>query len=311
MNARPPSGTRRRPDTQGISGARRAPEILRTPAEMRAWSDARRAAGARIGLVPTMGYLHEGHISLVRIAGSRGCDAIVASIFVNPAQFSPGEDYEKYPRDEARDLAMLEAAGVSAVYLPGVKEMYPDGYQTHVEVTGVSRGLCGDRRPGHFRGVATVVAKLFLAAKPHVAVFGEKDFQQLAVLRAMNRDLDFGIEIVGAPIVREEDGLAMSSRNAYLKGEDRTAALCLSRGLQKAKALFDGGERDAGTRVAAARGESEAEPRAALDYAEGRDPETLAPLSGRVEAITILVAAKVGPARLIDNMTFGTAKPGR
>ena len=288
-------------------------KLLRTPAEMRAWSDARRSAGARIGLVPTMGYLHKGHISLVRVAGSRGCDAIVASIFVNPTQFAPGEDYEKYPRDEARDLATLEAAGVSSVYLPGVEDMYPPGYETYVDVGGVSQGLCGARRPGHFRGVATVVAKLFLAAKPHVAVFGEKDYQQLAVLRALARDLDFGIEIVGAPIVREDDGLAMSSRNAYLKGEDRTAALCLSRGLFRAKALFDGGERDAGALVAAARREIEREPRAVLDYAEGRDPETLATVNGRIAAITILVAAKVGPARLIDNMTLDskTAKPGR
>jgi len=281
-----------------------AMELLRTPAEMRGWSDARRAAGARIGLVPTMGYLHKGHLSLVRVAGSQGCDDIVASIFVNPTQFAPGEDYEKYPRDEARDLAMLEAAGVSAVYQPGVGDMYPRGYETYVEVGGVSQGLCGARRPGHFRGVATVVAKLFLAAKPHVAVFGEKDYQQMAVLRVLARDLDFGIEIVGAPIVREDDGLAMSSRNAYLKGEDRTAALCLSRGLSRAKALFDGGERDAGALVAAARREIEREPRATLDYAEGRDPETLAPLSGVIEKVTILVAAKVGPARLIDNVTL-------
>jgi pantoate--beta-alanine ligase len=279
-------------------------ELLRTPGAMRAWADARRAGGARIGLVPTMGYLHEGHVSLVRIARERGCGAVAATIFVNPAQFGPGEDYGKYPRDEARDLAMLSEAGTSAVYLPGVPDMYPEGYQTHVEVTGASQGLCGASRPGHFRGVATVVAKLFLAAKPHVAVFGEKDFQQLAVIRAMARDLDFGIEIVGAPIVREPDGLAMSSRNAYLKGDDRVAARCLSRGLFRAKTLFDGGERDSGTLVAAAREEIVREPLANLDYAEGRAPETLSPVSGRVDAITILVAAKLGPARLIDNITL-------
>jgi hypothetical protein len=180
-------------------------ELLRSPAEMRAWADARRSEGARIGLVPTMGFLHDGHVSLVRVAREAGSEAVAASIFVNPTQFGPGEDFETYPRDEARDLAMLDAAGVDAVYLPGVRDMYPDGHQTFVEVTGVSRGLCGAARPGHFRGVATVVAKLFLAAKPHAAVFGEKDYQQLAVIRAMNRDLDFGIEIVGAPIVREED----------------------------------------------------------------------------------------------------------
>jgi pantoate--beta-alanine ligase len=279
-------------------------ELLRTPEAMRAWADARRMGGARIGLVPTMGYLHDGHVSLVRIARERGCGAVAATIFVNPAQFGPGEDYEKYPRDEAQDLEMLSAAGTSAVYLPGVKEMYPEGYQTYVEVTGASQGLCGASRPGHFRGVATVVAKLFLAAKPHVAVFGEKDFQQLAVIRAMARDLDFGIEIVGAPIVREPDGLAMSSRNAYLKGDDRVAARCLSRGLFRAKTLFDGGERDSGTLVAAAREEIVREPLANLDYAEGRAPETLSPVSGRVDAITILVAAKLGPARLIDNITL-------
>ncbi|MBP2678593.1 MAG: pantoate/beta-alanine ligase [Deltaproteobacteria bacterium] len=280
-------------------------ELLRTPAAMRTWADVRRAAGARIGLVPTMGYLHEGHVSLVRVAKSAGCSAVAASIFVNPTQFGPGEDYEKYPRDEARDLAMLDAAGVEAVYLPAAGDMYPEGHQTHVEVRTVSQGLCGAARPGHFRGVATVVAKLFLAAKPHVAVFGEKDYQQLAVIRAMNRDLDFGIRIVGAPIVREEDGLAMSSRNVYLSGDDRVAARCLSRGLFRAKDLFDAGERDAAALVAEARVAIEREPLAKLEYAEGRDTVSLTPLSGRVGAITILVAAKVGPARLIDNITLG------
>jgi len=280
-------------------------ERLLTPAAMRAWADARRAEGARIGLVPTMGYLHEGHVSLVRIASGAGCEVVAASIFVNPAQFGPGEDFEKYPRDEARDLSMLDAAGVDAVYLPGVKDMYPEGHQTLVEVARVSQGLCGAARPGHFRGVATVVAKLFLAAKPHVAVFGEKDYQQLAVIRAMTRDLDFGIEIVGAPIVREGDGLAMSSRNVYLKGDDRIAARCLSRGLFRAKERFGKGERDAEALVAAARAAIEGEPLARLEYAEGRDPVTLAPLSGKVDAITILAAAKVGPARLIDNITLG------
>ena len=280
-------------------------ERLRTPAAMRAWADARRAEGARIGLVPTMGCLHDGHVSLVRVAKEAGCSAVAASIFVNPTQFGPGEDFEKYPRDEARDLAMLAAAGVDAVYLPGVKEMYPEGHQTFVEVTGVSQGLCGGARPGHFRGVATVVAKLFLASKPHVAVFGEKDYQQLAVIRSMNRDLDFGIEIVGAPIVREEGGLAKSSRNVYLKGEDRVAAKCLSRGLFRAKELFGKGERDAGILTGVAGSAIEVEPLAKVEYVEGRDPVTLVPLSGRVDAVTILVAAKVGPARLIDNITLG------
>jgi len=280
-------------------------ELLRTPAAMRTWADVRRAAGARIGLVPTMGCLHEGHVSLVRVAKGAGCSSVAASIFVNPTQFGPGEDYEKYPRDEARDLSMLDAAGVDAVYLPTAQDMYPEGHQTHVEVRTVSQGLCGASRPGHFRGVATVVAKLFLAAKPHVAVFGEKDYQQLAVIRALNRDLDFGIKIVGAPIVREEDGLAMSSRNMYLSGDERVAARCLSRGLFRAKDLFDAGERDAEALVEEARAAIEGEPLAKLEYAEGRDTVSLTPLSGRVGAITILVAAKVGPARLIDNITLG------
>jgi pantoate--beta-alanine ligase len=271
---------------------------------MRGWADARRAARARIGLVPTMGYLHAGHLSLLQVAADRGCNAVVASIFVNPAQFSQGEDYEKYPRDEESDLAMLSKAQVSAVYLPSVKDMYPDWYQTYLDVEKASQGLCGDIRPGHFRGVATVVAKLFLAAKPHVAVFGEKDYQQLSVVRAMARDLDFGVEVVGVPIIRESDGLAMSSRNIYLSKEQRVAARCLSRGLFLAKARFESGIRDADKLVCAARQEIEVEPQAILEYAEGRDPITLEPLSGTVDAITILVAAKIGPARLIDNVTL-------
>ncbi|HEU5359800.1 MAG TPA: pantoate--beta-alanine ligase [Candidatus Deferrimicrobiaceae bacterium] len=279
-------------------------EIFRIPKEMQAWSDALRAAGKRIGLVPTMGYLHEGHVSLVRIAREHGCEAVAATIFVNPTQFGPGEDYERYPRDEERDLAMLRAAGTDAVYLPDVKAMYPEGYQTFVEVGEVSRGLCGASRPGHFRGVATVVAKLFLAAKPHVAVFGEKDYQQLAVIRRMARDLDFDVEIVAAPTVREADGLAMSSRNKYLEGEDRKAAQCLSRGLFAARGLFREGERDPGRITAAVRKALEGENRAKLEYAEARDPETLAPLSAPSDRMTVLVAARVGPARLIDNITL-------
>ncbi|MGZ8473454.1 MAG: pantoate--beta-alanine ligase [Candidatus Deferrimicrobiaceae bacterium] len=279
-------------------------EIFRRPGEMQAWADSRRAAGKRIGLVPTMGYLHEGHVSLVRIAREHGCDAVGATIFVNPTQFGPGEDYERYPRNEERDLAMLQKAGTAAVYMPGVRDVYPDGYQTFVETGEVSRGLCGDLRPGHFRGVATVVAKLFHVGKPHVAVFGEKDYQQLAVIRRMARDLDFDIEIVAAPIVREADGLAMSSRNKYLEGEDRNAARCLSRGLFLARDLFRRGEREPGKITAAAEKEIRAEPRAALEYAEARDPETLAPLSGPSDRMTVLLAARVGPARLIDNITL-------
>jgi pantoate--beta-alanine ligase len=279
-------------------------ELLRTPAEMRAWSDARRVTGKRVGFAPTMGFLHAGHLSLYDILRGHGCNAVAASIFVNPTQFGPGEDFEKYPRDEARDQGLLREAGVQAVFLPSVADMYPEGSQTFVDVTGVSRGLCGSSRPGHFRGVATVVAKLFNIVRPHVAVFGEKDFQQLAVLRRMARDLDFGIEILGAPIVREADGLAMSSRNKYLEGADRAAALCLSRGLFRARALFEGGERDPLALAAAVRSEIDGEPRASLEYAEARDPETLEPVTVPSGAVTLLVAARVGPARLIDNITL-------
>ncbi len=279
-------------------------EIFRRPLEMQAWADALKLRKGRIGLVPTMGYLHEGHVSLVRIARERGCDAVAATIFVNPTQFGVGEDYEKYPRDEARDLSMLRAAGASAVFLPSAADMYPHGFQTFVEVMEVSKGLCGALRPGHFRGVATVVAKLFMIVKPHVAVFGEKDYQQLAVIRRMARDLNIEVEIVGAPIVREADGLAMSSRNKYLQGDDRKAALCLFRGLTRARELFVAGERDVAALAAAARAAIKAEPRAKFEYAEARDPETLLPLEGRSDRATILVAARVGPARLIDNITL-------
>jgi pantoate--beta-alanine ligase len=280
-------------------------ECIRLPEAMRAWSETQRGAGKRIGLVPTMGSLHEGHVSLVRIAKSRGCDAVAATIFVNPAQFGPGEDFERYPRDEARDLALLDGEGVAAVFLPGVKEIYPDGYQTYVEVTGVSQGLCGARRPGHFRGVATVVAKLLLIGRPHVAVFGQKDFQQLAVIRRMVRDLELDVEIVGAPIVREADGLAMSSRNKYLEGEDRRAALCLYKGLCAAKDLYASGVFDPGKLEDAVRAKILLEPRAKLEYAEARDPDTMSPARLPSNRMILLVAARVGPARLIDNITLG------
>jgi len=279
-------------------------EILRRPREMQAWADFQRAPGRKVGLVPTMGFLHEGHVSLVRTAREYGCDVVAATIFVNPTQFGPGEDYERYPRDEERDLSILRGAGAAAVYLPSVHDMYPEGYQTFVEVGEVSRGLCGAARPGHFRGVATVVAKLLNAAKPNVAVFGEKDYQQLAVIRRMVRDLDLDVEVVAAPTVREADGLAMSSRNRYLDEEDRKAARCLSRGLFLARNLFLEGERDPIRITAAARVAVEAETRVALEYVEARDPETLSPLAGPSNRMTILVAAHVGPARLIDNITL-------
>lgn len=280
-------------------------EIHRKPEGMRAWSEACRAGGKRVGFVPTMGCLHEGHLSLVRVAKAGGCDAVAASIFVNPTQFGPGEDFGKYPREEVRDLDLLRGEGVAAVFLPGVAEMYPEGDQTVVEVTGLSKDLCGASREGHFRGVATVVAKLLLIARPHVAVFGEKDFQQLAVIRQMARDLHIDVEIVGAPIVREADGLAMSSRNRYLEGEDRLAALCLCKGLCSARDLYAAGVKDPEKLVAAVRARIFSEPRAKLEYVEARDPATLSPVRAPSDPMTILVAARVGPARLIDNITLG------
>jgi pantoate--beta-alanine ligase len=273
---------------------------LGTPAAMREWADRTRAAGRRIGLVPTMGYLHDGHLSLVAEARERA-DACVASIFVNPMQFGPSEDLSKYPRDLDRDRAVLERAGVETLYLPATGAMYPAGFQTEVTVTKVSAGLCGRARPGHFRGVTTVVTKLFNAVKPHVAVFGEKDFQQLAVIRRMTADLDLGVEIVGMPIVREADGLAMSSRNAYLSAAERTAARCLSRALKAGRAACTGRGCRADDVLAAARAVLTAEPLARIDYVELVDADTIEPIEVIERPALLALAVFIGRTRLIDN----------
>lgn len=269
-------------------------------ADMRAWADRTRGAGQRIGLVPTMGYLHAGHLSLVGEARRRA-DMCVASIFVNPLQFGPSEDLDRYPRDLPRDRAALDGAGVDVLYLPSAAEMYPPHFQTEVAVTRVTTGLCGRSRPGHFRGVTTVVTKLFNAVKPHVAVFGEKDFQQLAVIRRMAADLDTGIEVVGAPIVREPDGLAMSSRNAYLSAAERAAALCLSRALATACAAVAGGARDASAILGAARAVLDAQPLARVDYAELVDADSLEPVESLAGSVLLALAVFIGRTRLIDN----------
>lgn len=266
---------------------------------MQAWADATRGAGRRIGLVPTMGYLHAGHLSLVDEARRRA-DTCVASIFVNPMQFGPREDLDAYPRDLARDRAALEGAGVDVLYLPTAVDMYPPGFQTEVAVTDMTAGLCGRSRPGHFRGVTTVVTKLFNAVRPHVAVFGEKDYQQLAVLRRMAADLDTGVEVVGMPIVREADGLAMSSRNAYLSADERRAALCLSRALGAARQACARGERGAGV-LAAATSELAAEPLARVDYAELVDADSLEPTDALERPALLALAVFIGRTRLIDN----------
>jgi len=226
--------------------------IIRTVAEMQSWADQERRSGKRIGFVPTMGCLHEGHLSLVRIARARS-DSVVVSIFVNPIQFGPAEDLARYPRDLDRDCALLEKEHVDLIYHPDAQEMYAQDYSTYIDVEQLTEKLCGERRPGHFRGVATVVAKLFNAVKPHLAVFGAKDAQQAYVIRRMTRDLDFGVEIIITPTVRASDGLALSSRNAYLSAEERAQAPVLHRSLQRAAQMIAQGERDPKTVIEAMR----------------------------------------------------------
>ncbi|HUI27359.1 MAG TPA: pantoate--beta-alanine ligase, partial [Candidatus Kryptonia bacterium] len=275
-------------------------DTLTSISAMHAWSDRARAGGKRIGFVPTMGYLHAGHLSLVTEARYH-TDVVVASIFVNPLQFGHNEDLARYPRDLDRDRQLLTGAGCDLLYLPLASEMYPEGFQTNVTVEHVTRGLCGESRPGHFRGVTTVVAKLFNAVRPHVAVFGEKDFQQLVAIRRMVRDLDFDIEIIGGPIVREADGVAMSSRNAYLSPDERVAARCLSRALAAAQAAVQQGERASAVILDRARAVLAAEPRARIDYVTIADPDSLRPVD-RIDGPTLLaLAVFIGNTRLIDN----------
>jgi len=274
-------------------------EIIRDPAAMRARVEDLRRDGRTIAVVPTMGALHEGHLTLLRAARAKA-DVLILTIFVNPTQFGPNEDLAKYPRDEAGDLAKARACGIDLAFCPEAAAMYPPGAQTFVEVRELQLPLCGARRPGHFAGVATIVTKLFHITKPHVAVFGEKDYQQLAILRRMVRDLDFGIEIASVPIVRESDGLAMSSRNAYLAPADRARALALSKGLAAAEAAVKRGERDAAALVAAARAPLEAE-QLRIDYVELRDATELTEVARLDRPCVLAVAAFVGSTRLIDN----------
>ncbi len=256
-----------------------------------------------IGLVPTMGYLHEGHLSLARRARQE-CASVVASIFVNPAQFGPTEDLSKYPRDLKRDLQMLESVGVDLVWTPTPEIMYPPGFQTWVEVQEVSKPLEGAQRPGHFRGVTTVVAKLFNAVGPAKAYFGQKDAQQAAVIRQMTADLNFPIEIVVCPIVREPDGLAMSSRNVYLQPAERKAATVLSRALQAAKAAYDGGERDADKLREIMSQTIASEPLARLQYVSCADFSTLQELKAVTGEALLSMAVFFGKTRLIDNVVL-------
>ena len=281
-------------------------EILRTPASMRARVEDLRRDGRRIAVVPTMGALHEGHLQLLRVARSMA-DIVILTIFVNPTQFAPHEDLAKYPRDEAGDLARARTCGIDLAFCPDAASMYPAGAQTFVEVRELQTHLEGASRPANFAGVATIVTKLFHATRPHVAVFGEKDYQQLAVLRRMTRDLDFGIEIVGVPIVREADGVAMSSRNVFLSPAERTAARSLSTGLAAAATAFAAGERSAAALLAAARTPIEAEPLAHIDYVDLRHADELTPLATVSDRATLLMAVRFGTTRLLDNRVLGAA----
>jgi pantoate--beta-alanine ligase len=289
--------------------------VLTTVAELQALADAERAAGRRIALVPTMGALHAGHLSLVE-QGRRRADRVWLSIFVNPTQFEDARDLAAYPRTLEADLALCREAGVDLVFAPAAAELAPEGAQTRVEVTELAKPLCGRARPGHFRGVATVVTKLLLAAKPHVAVFGEKDFQQLAVIRQLVKDLRFDVEIVGAPTLREPDGLAMSSRNTRLDPEARRQARVLWQALGEAERAVASGERNAARVLALAATAIEKAPRATLDYVELRDPESLEPAPGVLAGPALLALAvrfestlDGAGVRLIDNRVLHPQLP--
>ncbi len=267
---------------------------------MQRWAETARLAGEKIACVPTMGYLHEGHLSLMR-EGRRRASRLVVSVFVNPTQFGPSEDLNSYPRDFDRDCALMEAIPVDTVFAPQPADLYPPGFQTWVEAAEITRGLCGAYRPGHFRAVATVVAKLFNIIKPHVALFGEKDYQQLRTIEQMVRDLNFDVEIVAMPIVREADGLAMSSRNAYLSPEQRASALAISRALRAAGQKLAQGVRRAQELREAARVVLDAAGELNVQYLEVVDAQTLEPI-GLIEApVLVAIAAWAGRTRLIDN----------
>ena len=279
-------------------------KILKTISEMREASRALTRAGKRLGFVPTMGALHEGHLSLVRAARA-ACDVVAASIFVNPTQFGPAEDLAKYPRSFERDCELLEREGVELLFAPSVEEMYPAGAVTWVTVEGLSDKLDGRSRPGHFRGVTTVVAKLFHIVEPDAAFFGQKDAAQVAIIRRMVRDLNLPVEIVVCPIVREADGLAMSSRNAYLDAAQRKRALVLHRSLLRVQKMVEAGEQHAAPLLAAGREEFAKESSVRLDYFEIVSPDTLDPVEDVSSGALVAVAAYVGSTRLIDNLVVG------
>lgn len=276
--------------------------IITAPDELQQGMTLLRNAGRRIALVPTMGNLHDGHLSLIRLARQQA-DIVVVSIFVNPAQFGPNEDFSTYPRTFERDVELCQNEGVDIVFHPAPEAMYPEGHSVWVDEDSLSEFLCGADRPGHFRGVCTIVLKLFNLALPHVALFGRKDAQQLRIIRRMVRDLNVPVDIVGAPIVREADGLALSSRNQYLSATERADALHLSRAMTRVKEMFDGGEREANVLLQLATDEIQKADGGRIDYVSIVDDETLKPISGRIECNALLaVAVKIGRTRLIDNV---------
>ena len=275
--------------------------IIKSVREMQVFSETCRKQGRTIAFVPTMGYLHQGHAHLMQEGRKLG-DILIVSIFVNPTQFGPGEDFEKYPRDWDRDAQLCESAGVDVIFAPAAQEMYPGGYQTAITVSQVSQNLCGVSRPTHFQGVATVVAKLFNCTKPHVALFGEKDFQQLVVIKRMVEDLNMDIKIIGVPTVREQDGLAMSSRNTYLSADGQHSALSLSQGLRRARDLYQQGERRSRVLIETVREIIDQQQCAEIDYIKVCDIETLQDIDVITGPAVMALAVKIGRARLIDNI---------
>ena len=279
-------------------------KIINSIVHMQALAIAPEREGRRIAFVPTMGYLHEGHASLLREGRKRG-DVLVLSIFVNPIQFGKNEDLDSYPKNMERDFELAAACGVDIVFIPTAAEMYPEGFQTGITVRDIALPLCGASRPGHFDGVATVVTKLFNIVRPDVALFGRKDFQQLAVIRRMTADLNMPVEIAGMPIVREADGLAMSSRNAYLSPSERQSALCLSHALKRARELYASGESSVSVLANDIRALIERETTATIDYVEFRDSALLGEVAVADNNTLLALAVKIGNTRLIDNTLFG------
>ncbi|MCP4683713.1 MAG: pantoate--beta-alanine ligase [Desulfobacterales bacterium] len=282
-------------------------EVIKTVEQMQQRSEALRMSGHTIALVPTMGFLHEGHLELMRVA-KKNADKLLVSIFINPSQFGPNEDLDQYPRDTEGDLAKAREVGAHIVFMPDAREIYPEGYQTRVTVEKVTRNLCGASRPGHFDGVTTVVAKLFNITRPHLAVFGQKDFQQLTAVSRMVIDLDMDIKILGVPTVREKDGLAMSSRNSYLSPEERKSALCLKKAMELAEKMFQEGGRDADIIKEAVVLLIKNHPFTHIDYASLCDPETLEDIKILQNETLLALAVRVGKTRLIDNCVIRAKK---